>query len=473
MANSSVSSEPDMLVTLISIRKLASKCSLEEYTEILHDFMTKFGINEFNNILFSALYNTSNSDKSQWILFFNDKINELSLKENNENIDVSNECLLMNIHDDELTHICQYLTINDLVTVEQCNTFLFNKVRTSSYFITTLDYPSWLKYYKHINVWKIERFPFVKKLFLMAFSYKTVQYDALTPIINNITHLSIDNFNAMPNCDGFKIQSLTTFYTATDQIMIPTLFLPNTQCRFDWLIELKIYQMHPWMISDLIIKLLDLKLQTLEFYTDDKMNLYLHRDLNIQRQPPLSNKQIHIENFISNGATLWETLKRFVYDKGKVFSNSVYSDKVMIFVDKMIQMCKCLETLELRIRNIGRIDCQPTFYERFNPISMKHISLHLSSSKTKILLDKIIDKSPELQSIDLLLWDHISDEDILTYGSQILNSLRKLLIFQLSNGEKLRDIKLKFVSKFTKDAMYQQLSRLKLLYLMLISVFKN
>ena len=82
--------------------------------------------------------------------------------------------------------------------------------------------------------------------------------------------------------------------------------------------------------------------------------------------------------------------------------------------------------------------------------------------------------------MNLSLWDHIMDykKRFKKYSGEILNVLKDLLLSQLRNNKRLRNINLRILSLFHQhrrgqNIPTQQLDRLKTLYSMLIHVFSD
>ena len=510
------------LLDLVSLNAKCSSLSTKKYTEMLNEFMQKFSMERLIAIIFSGLYNIKSKNKHCWISFINEKINnELSNNKDKASID-ENTCNLLQLHDNALTSIFQYLTIKDLSSLEICGRFLFNKLRAPSdhfkTYITSLDYPEWQVSLALTTNNSSERFSRVTKLFLLDLNslerpWDKSNHNLLINIIPNITHLSIASWSTSiytqhheSNLTKSSLQSLTIFDRSINISTIAKKILPKLGCKsFDELRALKFNRNYAVLDEWSKNVLLNSKLEKLHFDAGDKaictkmyhsftdsmsrgfgpMTPTSHPEIlslgcsetqvtqqtSSSEESSVSEEQDNILVTQQIDASLWNTLTDFKYVKGQDVDQSVTH-----FIGAVLSNCRYLEKLSLK--NLHQADCEEIFKNgyKFNCMNLKEIYLHLSTPKIPELLDYITQGKPSLKVIDLLLWNDQMNEYYQKHGTRILNALRDLLIDQLMRGHaKLRDIKLELKSVITQnmnsDAMIHQLQKFKLLISMLVDVF--
>lgn len=417
------------------------------------------------------------------------------MKQRDNIINTKNPSIL-SLHDDALISICQFLTMRELSKLEQCNSFLFQKIRASPQCIITLNYPSWMKYYCHQQKYKksIHRIYFAKKVLLMrTFGYKENVFSL--PNMSNISDLSIDNVDAIKECKCPSLATLTTFRISFQNIF--SKLLPKMSCNLNSLHSLSIndYTHSSQQIStESIDTLLDSELNTLQINVEDKMNLeqyrYGHGWSSFVSSGGITDNTESCDISTNKDRKLWHHLHHFAYDKGSVndnvgFHSSFQKDRVSFLCHAIISNCKNMRTLSLQ--NLRQNEFNIIFkYDKFDKIrwncrTLTRIKLHISSPKICDLLQHLTDNKPELVNINLLAWDKYTDEENRNNGSQILNRIKDLLKQQLTNSDKLQDITLEL--HVDTDTMTRRMydyeaenfvnKRLRLLYLMLIHVFNN
>eukprot|EP00484_Ammonia_sp_Unknown_P028583 CAMPEP_0197036626 /NCGR_PEP_ID=MMETSP1384-20130603/14079_1 /TAXON_ID=29189 /ORGANISM="Ammonia sp." /LENGTH=822 /DNA_ID=CAMNT_0042466823 /DNA_START=81 /DNA_END=2549 /DNA_ORIENTATION=+ len=468
-------SKCDFLPLIMSLCQSLSTCSPAQITQILSNFILNFDKASLIDIIFSGLYRMHDKQKSQWIPFLIEQVNATEPH-------ASSQCQLFNLHDDALTHICQYLSIHELAIFERCHSWIFSKIRTSPCFISSLDYPNWSLFYLQPAAFKLTRLLNVKRMQLF-FERKQIQqspllfdppnWTAFGNVLKHITHLTIVNDEYFPTSSELpSLQSITAYNVSPSALF--RLILPSFGSDLHSLRELRMHWNN--LAYDLlpnIRTLLHSKLKTLvldfgdnSYYKDHLTNEYQWNC--IEEEISSTDDEVY---------PLYDTLRHLKYVAiEKLGAHS--STNCDLLMNLLLSHCRYLEHFELDLAQQDEFkaivfDGHFANEIKWNVACLKELRLHVSSVNVSDVLQHLLQNEARLNAIDLLLWDQVTDAVIQRQGSDVLAVVRDLLCCQMRSSTELRDIQLRFEMKLSNEEFVQQMTRLRLLYLMLSNVFED